>query len=93
MGRIACMDLKLPSKCRDVRHGLTLQLLARNYYLQSDRPDPLIKGGSPCFLCVVKLDSEIAVDQQTKTHDQTFEGVPESGCPMPIDIRSADARE
>ena len=29
----------------------------------------------------VKLDFEIAVDQQTKAHDQTFEGVPESGYP------------
>ena len=36
-------------------------------------------GGSPCFF--VKLDFEIAVDQQTKAHDQTFEGVPDSGCP------------
>ena len=36
-------------------------------------------GGSPCFF--VKLDLEIAVDQQTKAHDQTFEGVPDSGCP------------
>ena len=37
-------------------------------------------GGSPCFF-VVKLDFEIAVDQQTKAHDQTFEGFPYSGCP------------
>ena len=36
-------------------------------------------GGSPCFF--VKLDFEIAVEQQTKAHDQTFEGVPDSGCP------------
>ena len=36
-------------------------------------------GGSPCFF--VKHDYEIAVDQQTKAHDQTFEGVPDSGCP------------
>ena len=36
-------------------------------------------GGSPCIF--VKLDFEIAVDQQTKAHDQTFEGVPDSGCP------------
>ena len=27
----------------------------------------------------VKLDFEIAVDQQTKAHDQTFDGVPDSG--------------
>ena len=38
-------------------------------------------GGSPCFF-VVKLDFEIAVDQQSKAHDQTFEGVPDSGCPL-----------
>ena len=36
-------------------------------------------GGSPCFF--VKLDFEIAVDQQTKAHDRTFEVVPDSGCP------------
>ena len=29
----------------------------------------------------VNLDFEIAVDQQTRAHDQTFEGVPDSGCP------------
>ena len=29
----------------------------------------------------MKLDFEIAVDQQTKAHDRTFEGVPDSGCP------------
>ena len=39
-----------------------------------------LKGGSPCFF-VVKLDFEIAVDQQNKAHDQTFEVVPDSGCP------------
>ena len=27
-----------------------------------------------------KLDFEIAVDQQTKARDRTFEGVPDSGC-------------
>ena len=32
----------------------------------------------------MELDSEIAVDQQTKAHDQTFEGVSDSGClPVP----------
>ena len=30
----------------------------------------------------MKLDFEIAVDQQTKAHDQTFEVVPDSGCPQ-----------
>ena len=29
----------------------------------------------------VKLDFEIAVDQQTRAHDRIFEGVPDSGCP------------
>ena len=29
----------------------------------------------------MKLDFDIAVDQQTKAHDRTFEGVPDSGCP------------
>ena len=32
----------------------------------------------------MKLDFEIAVDQQTKARDRTFEGVPDSGCtPVP----------
>ena len=29
----------------------------------------------------MKFDFEIAVDEQTKAHDETFEGVPDSGCP------------
>ena len=36
-------------------------------------------GGHPDYF--VKLDFEIAVDQQTSDRDQTFEGVPDSGCP------------
>ena len=30
---------------------------------------------------IVNLDFEIVVDQKTKSHDRTFEGVPDSGCP------------
>ena len=30
----------------------------------------------------VKLDFEIAVDQQTKAHDRTIEGVPDIMCPL-----------
>ena len=40
----------------------------------------LLRGGGgvhPDYF--VKLDFEIAVDQQTKARDQTFEGVPDSG--------------
>ena len=47
MGSIARMDLKLPSKCRDVP-GRPLQLLTRNYFFQSERPEPPrppLKGG------------------------------------------------
>ena len=29
----------------------------------------------------MKLDFEIAVDQQTRAHERTFEGVPDSGYP------------
>ena len=36
-------------------------------------------GGHPDFF--VKLDFEIAVDQQTKACDRNFEGVSDSGCP------------
>ena len=34
-------------------------------------------GGHPDYF--VKLDFEIAVDQQTRARDRTFEGVPDSG--------------
>ena len=40
-----------------------------------------LKGAHPVFF-VVKLDFEIAVEQQTRAHDQTFEMVPDSGCPL-----------
>ena len=39
-----------------------------------------VKGGGgvhPDYF--VKLDFEIAVDQQTRARDRTFEGVPDSG--------------
>ena len=38
---------------------------------------PLKGGGHPDYF--VKLDFEIAVDQQTRARDRTFEGVPDSG--------------
>ena len=38
-------------------------------------------GGGFTLIFFVKLDFEIAVDQQTRAHDQTFEGVPYSGFP------------
>ena len=43
------------------------------------RVNPLNKGVHPNFF-VVKLDFEIAVVQQTRARDRTFEGVPDSGC-------------
>ena len=36
-----------------------------------------IKGGGDNGYFFVKLDFEIAVDQQTRTSDRTFEGVPD----------------
>ena len=40
-------------------------------------------GGFTLFF-FVNLDIKIAVEQQTKAYDQTFEGVPDSGClPVP----------
>ena len=36
----------------------------------------VVGGGVVTLFFFVKLDLEIAVDQQTKAHDQTFEGVP-----------------
>ena len=38
-------------------------------------------GGFTLFFLFVKLDFEIAVDQQTKAHNRTFEVVPDSGYP------------
>ena len=39
---------------------------------------PVLRGGvHPDYF--VKLDFEIAVDQQTRARDRTFEGVPDSG--------------
>ena len=39
----------------------------------------LFKGGGVHPDYFVKLDFEIAVDQQTRARDRTFEGVPDSG--------------
>ena len=49
-------------------------------------------GGVHPFFCVVKLNFEIAVDQQTKAHDQNFEGVPDSGCPPPPPVPAGQPR-
>ena len=38
-------------------------------------------GEGPACFFIVKLISEITVDQQTRTRDQTFEGVLESNRP------------
>ena len=53
-------------------------------------PPPLELSFFPDLYCLrgrvvhpdffVKLDFEIAVDQQIRANDQTFEGVPDSGC-------------
>ena len=41
-----------------------------------------LRGGSTYFF--VKVDFEIAIDQETRACDHTFEGVPDSGCtPVP----------
>ena len=50
--------------------------------LSQDKKRFALKGGGgvhPDYF--VKLDFEIAVDQQTRAHDRTFEGVPDSGRP------------
>ena len=44
-------------------------------------PRKIFKGGGGANgYFFVKLDFEIAVDQQTKTSDRTFEGVPDPNC-------------
>ena len=54
-----------------------------NIYLKHQVERNLVfKGGGgvhPDYF--VKLDFEIAVDQQTRARDRTFEGVPDPGCP------------
>ena len=51
--------------------------------LENVRPLPSekfrVKGGGVHHDYFVKLDFEIAVDQQTRAHDRTFEGVSDSG--------------
>ena len=42
-------------------------------------PSIYIKEGGVHPDYFVKLDFEIAVDQQTRARDRTFEGVPDSG--------------
>ena len=42
-----------------------------------NRPKLFLRGGGANGYFFVKLDFEIAVDQQTKTSDRTFEGVPD----------------
>ena len=49
---------------------------ARDFYLGLSLN---FKGGGVHPDYFVKLDFEIAVDQQTRARDQTFEGVPDSG--------------
>ena len=56
------------------------------YYFQEKGTGALLfsgKGlwGFTVLIFFVKLDFVIAVDQQTRAHDQTFEGVPDPGCP------------
>ena len=40
MGSIERIDPKLPSKCRGMSPGRPLQLLTRNHFFQSERPEP-----------------------------------------------------
>ena len=61
-----------------VRNGMSyLKLLLVPKWINNHN----LRGGGvhPDFF--VKLDLEIAIDQQTKACDQTFEGVPDSECP------------
>ena len=48
-------------------------------YLLSSSRYRAFKGGGVHPDYFVKLDFEIAVDQQTRARDRTFEGVPDSG--------------
>ena len=50
--------------------------------MDGGRAVAVVWGGNKIFLG--KFDFEIAVDLQTKAHNPTFEGVPDSGCaPVP----------
>ena len=53
-----------------------------NIYLKHQVERNLVfKGGGVHPDYFVKLDFEIAVEQQTRARDRTFEGVPDPGCP------------
>ena len=49
--------------------------ISQNKLLKKHKVHVLRRGANGYFF--VKLDFEIAVDQQTKTSDRTFEGVPD----------------
>ena len=62
-----------------------LPFILKEIYQKTDEVTRLLEGfrnhlrGGVHPDYFVKLDFEIAVDQQTKAHDRTFEGVPDSG--------------
>ena len=52
---------------------------SENLSYQKTRIHPELRGGGVHPDYFVKLDFEIAVDQQTRARDRTFKGVPDSG--------------
>ena len=87
--RIKCANdwNKLPPKTLPGCYNLLFQILnfcrKISYFFGGlyQKSDLQIKGEGVHPFFFVKLDFEIAVDQQTKAHNQTFEGVPDPGCP------------
>ena len=73
----------LPETQGSLHQLLILKLLLfpnlrrKNHRKYSQLSNYIIKGGGANGYFFVKLDFEIAVDQQTRTSDRTFEGVPD----------------
>ena len=59
-----------------VTYLLKYFLVLINISINAPEHKVLLRGGANGYF-FVKLDFEIAVDQQTKTSDRTFEGVPD----------------
>ena len=77
------MQLLYPCKLQilDISKQLKGRFLRKPYKLEVSNSEfgsyvPLKGGGGANGYFFVKLDFEIAVDQQTRTSDRTFEGVP-----------------
>ena len=73
--------MRLKEHYKDAEVNFTFSNMFMVYFVEVCRiaDQCILRGGGVHHDYFVKLDFEIAVDQQTKARDQTFEGVPDSG--------------